>query len=201
MELISVMEKWNPGTISSFLKDNHIVCSYSRGYRTVREKRLGKQSYLAPSREDIREAHTILAYCFTDSLFSLLNRLVMSQREVVYRRFFRFWLNFPNRNYRSRSVEYRFNRCWHHTFHLKKKTFPIFKNLLKTSETATTVPGCLKIPLTSMRVVCIAPCKLWEHRPQVPDLVNCFPLPHPPDWFLNPLEETLLQFYFSFYSE
>ena len=28
------------------------------------------QSYLATSREDLREAHTILAYCFTDSLFS-----------------------------------------------------------------------------------------------------------------------------------
>ena len=30
-----------------------------------------KQSYLATSREDIRKAHTILAYCFTDSLCSL----------------------------------------------------------------------------------------------------------------------------------
>ena len=27
----------------------------------------------AASRDDIREAHTILTYCFTDSLFSLLN--------------------------------------------------------------------------------------------------------------------------------
>ena len=56
LESISVMEKLNPGTISSFLKDTHIVCSYSRGYRNVREKRWGKQSYmyLATSREDIR---------------------------------------------------------------------------------------------------------------------------------------------------
>ena len=30
-----------------------------------------KQSYLATSREDIREAHTILAYRFTDSVCSL----------------------------------------------------------------------------------------------------------------------------------
>ena len=99
LQLTSVMEKWNPGSISSFLKDTHIVCSYSRDYRNAREKRLGKQSYLATSREDVREAHTILAYCFTDSLFSFLNRPVMSQCKVVYRRFFRFWLNFPNRNY------------------------------------------------------------------------------------------------------
>ena len=35
-------------------------------------------------------------------------------------------------------------------------------------------------------------CKLWEHRPQLPDLVNCSPLPTR-DWSLNPLEETLLQ--------
>ena len=31
-----------------------------------------KQSYLATSSEDIREAHTILAFGFTDSLFSRL---------------------------------------------------------------------------------------------------------------------------------
>ena len=34
----------------------------------VGEKSWGRQSYLANSREDIREAHTILVYCFTDSL-------------------------------------------------------------------------------------------------------------------------------------
>ena len=38
----------------------------NRGGWNVGEKRWGKQSYLATSREDIREAHTILAYCFTD---------------------------------------------------------------------------------------------------------------------------------------
>ena len=43
----------------------------NRGGWNVGEKRWGKQSYLATSREDIREAHTILAYCFTDSLCSL----------------------------------------------------------------------------------------------------------------------------------
>ena len=32
----------------------------------VAEKWWGKQSYLATSRGDIREAYTILAYCFTD---------------------------------------------------------------------------------------------------------------------------------------
>ena len=42
----------------------------NRGSGNVWEKRWGKQSYLAMSSEDIREAHTILAYCFTDSLCS-----------------------------------------------------------------------------------------------------------------------------------
>ena len=37
----------------------------------VKKKRWGKQSYLATSKEDIREAHTILAYCFTDLPYSL----------------------------------------------------------------------------------------------------------------------------------
>ena len=41
----------------------------------VKEKQWGKQSYLASSREDIIEAHTILAYFFTDSLFSLCSSL------------------------------------------------------------------------------------------------------------------------------
>ena len=42
----------------------------NRGVWNVREKRWGKQSYLATSRENLREAHTILACCFTDSLCS-----------------------------------------------------------------------------------------------------------------------------------
>ena len=42
----------------------------NRGGWNIGGKRWGKQSYLATSREDIREAHTILAYCFTDSLCS-----------------------------------------------------------------------------------------------------------------------------------
>ena len=35
----------------------------NRGVWNVREKRWGKQSYLATSRENLREAHTILACC------------------------------------------------------------------------------------------------------------------------------------------
>ena len=37
-----------------------------RGGWNVREKRWGKQSYLATSREGIREANAIVVYCFTD---------------------------------------------------------------------------------------------------------------------------------------
>ena len=71
----------------------------NRGDWNVKEKRWGKQSYLATSREDIREAYTILAYCFTGSLF---------KHKVVHRRFFQFWLTLPNRNFKSRSIEYNF---------------------------------------------------------------------------------------------
>ena len=80
------------------------------------------------------------------------NRRVMSRRKVVYRRFFQFWLISLNRNYKWHALEYNFNWCWHHTLHLKKKTFSIFEKLLKTSRTTTRVPSCLKILLTSMRV-------------------------------------------------
>ena len=66
LELISVMKKCNPGTISSFPKDTHMEWSCSRGYRNVRENQWGMQSCLATSSGDIREAHTILVYCFTD---------------------------------------------------------------------------------------------------------------------------------------
>ena len=107
------------------------------------------------------------------------NRRVMSRRKVVYRRFFQFWLIFLNRNYKWHALEYNFNWCWHQTLHLKKKTFSIFEKLLKTSGTTTRVPSCLKILLTSMRVgvlACWSLRKLWEHRPQVPDLDNSSPV-------------------------
>ena len=42
--------------------------SLKKSLTHVTEKRWGKQSYLETSREDIRGAHTILTYCFTDSL-------------------------------------------------------------------------------------------------------------------------------------
>ena len=34
------------------------------------KKGWGKQSYPATEKEDIRETHTVLAYCFSDSLSS-----------------------------------------------------------------------------------------------------------------------------------
>ena len=78
---------------------------------------------------------------------------VMSWRKVVYCRFFQFWLNYPNRNYKSRSIEYNFNWCWHHALHLRKKTLPILENLVTTSRTTTKGINWLKIPLTSTCVV------------------------------------------------
>ena len=64
-----------------------------------------------------------------------------------------FWLIFPNRNYKSRLIEYNLNWCCHHTLHLKKITLPIFEYLLKTPGTTTKVLSCLKISLTGMRVL------------------------------------------------
>ena len=91
------------------------------------------------------------------------NRLVMSWRKVVYRRFFQFWLIFPNRTYKSRSIEHNFNWYCHHTLHLKKITFPIFECLLKPSGTTTKVLSCWRYRWLA--------CVFSEHRPQVPDLV------------------------------
>ena len=95
----------------------------------------------------------VLIYYFTVITSILFDRVVMSRLEVVYRRFFQFWLIFPNQNYQSRSKEYNFNWCWHRTLPLKKKRFSIFENLLITSGTTTKVLSCLKIPLTSMRLI------------------------------------------------
>ena len=77
----------------------------------------------------------------------------MSKLEVFYRRFFQFWLIFPNQNYQSRSKENNFNWCWHRTLLLKKNWLYISENFLKTSGTTTKVLSCLKIPLTSMRFI------------------------------------------------
>ena len=85
-------------------------------------------------------------------------------------------LNFQNCNYKSRSVEYNCNWSWHHTLHLKKKTFFIFENLLKTSGTTMKISSCLKIPLTSMRVDRLASCESIVSRFQTSSIVS--PLPN-----------------------
>ena len=105
---------------------------------------------------------------------------------MVYCRFFQFWLIFPNRNYKSRSIGYNFNWCWQHALHLKKKTLPIFENLVTTSRTTTKVVSCLKIPLTSMCVVV---------RTSSPGsrLRQFFPTSPPPELVFQSIEETLLQ--------
>ena len=79
----------------------------------------------------------VIPYCFTDSLCSL----------HVYTSLF------PDQNYKSRSIEYNLNWCWHHAPHLKKKALPVFENLVTTSRTTTKVVSCLKISLTSWCVV------------------------------------------------
>ena len=125
----------------------------------------------------------------------------MSRLEVVYRRFFQFWLIFPNQNYQSRSKEYNFNWCWHRTLPLKKKRFSIFENLLKTSGTTTKVLSCLKIPLTSMRF--IASCENVVPRFQTSPILS-FPSPPPPGLvssspWRNSSTASAEEFYYSFY--
>ena len=118
----------------------------------------------------------VLIYLFTVITCILFNRLLMSKLEVVYRRFFQFWLIFPNQNYQARLKEYNLHWCWHRTLPLKKKIFSIFENSLITSGTTMKVLSCFKIPLTSMRFY----CKLWERRPQAPDFANSsLPSPFP----------------------
>ena len=88
--------------------------------------------------------------------------------------------------YKSRSIGYNFNWCWQHALHLKKKTLPIFENLVTTSRTTTKVVSCLKIPLTSMCVVV---------RTSSPGsrLRQFFPTSPPPELVFQSIEETLLQ--------
>ena len=73
-------------------------------------------------------------------------------------------------------IIFNFNWCWHHALLLKNKTFPIFENLLKTSETTTKDRSRLKIPLTSTRVDHFASCDCIVARSQKPSI----PSPHPP---------------------
>ena len=47
-----------------------LIFTPNRGGWNVRGKMVGQQSYLATSREDMREAHTILASWYTNSLLS-----------------------------------------------------------------------------------------------------------------------------------
>ena len=52
------------------LSGNNFQINTLRLSEEVEMLRSGKQSYLETSREDIREGHSIVVYCFTDSLFS-----------------------------------------------------------------------------------------------------------------------------------
>ena len=129
----------------------------------------------------------VLIYWFTVITCILFNWLVMSRLEVVYRRFFQFWLIFSNQNYQSRSKEYNFNWCWHRTLPLKKKTFSIFENLLKTSGTTTKVLSCLKIPLTSMRFIANVRTSSPGSRPR-----QFFPFLPPPPSLLQPVLKSFI---------
>ena len=116
------------------------------------EKRWGKQSYLATSREDIREALTILGCCFTDSLCSRVHtpidwRCLNAELFPVVS----FNLaHFPKP--KLRLIEYNLNWCRHHTLHFTSYTNPkrIFtQNVRNNNE----VLSYLEIPLTSMHVL------------------------------------------------
>ena len=150
----------------------------------------------------MREARTIQPLCFTDSLSSLFNRpIVLTQSSLPS--FLSILAQFPKRSYKSRSIEYNFDWCWHHTLHLKKKTFPIFENLLKTSGTTTKVLSCLKIPLTSMRVDRLASCENIVPMFQTSSMVPPSPTPGLVPNFLgrNSSTASAKEFYYSFYSE
>ena len=72
-------ETWNKSSQSEKVFKNYTGSNTSWNYFFFNfqggwnfgEKRWGKHSYLATSREDIREAHTVLAYSFTDLPCSL----------------------------------------------------------------------------------------------------------------------------------
>ena len=64
------------------------------------------------------------------------------KHEVVYRRFFQFWLIFPNRNYQSRSIEYNFNWCWHHTLPLKKKWISLSSKICSNNQEQVVNKAC-----------------------------------------------------------
>ena len=47
-----------------------------------------------------------------------------SRHKVAYRLLFQFWFITLNQNYKSRSIEYNFNWCWHHTLPYEKESLP-----------------------------------------------------------------------------
>lgn len=95
-----------------------------------------KQSYLLTSREDLREGHTILAYCFINSVSSCVypfNCPVIPHLEVVYHRFFQFWLisqtkisSHAQKDIISTDADIT------HTLPLRKKRFFISENFFRT---------------------------------------------------------------------
>ena len=138
----------------------------SKEEETVEKKQWSKQSNLATSREDIRETHSILAYCFTELLF--LSTCVVSP-QCRLPRVFQVWLILPNRKCWWRSIEYNSNWYW---LSVSSKIRSKRQEHRRQSSAAWEYSWLACVyqtlstsspPLTSMRV---------------PDLVN--PLPPPP---------------------
>ena len=55
LELVSVIWKWDPGIISSFLEDIHIICSYSKGYWITSQKISEKTSSISSRRTIMKQ--------------------------------------------------------------------------------------------------------------------------------------------------
>ena len=57
LELVSVIWKWDPGIISSFLEDIHIICSYSRGY-WINSQKISVEYFQLEDNDETRKAES-----------------------------------------------------------------------------------------------------------------------------------------------
>ena len=145
---------------------------YAYQWRLRRQGKMVKQAVIPGNFKRRYRRSPILAYCFTDSLFSRvyssIDRSSLSSKLFTVVSFNFGPIFFSDGNYHSGTIKYNCNWCRHQTLHLRKKTFPVFENLFKTSGAPRKVLSFLKIPLISMHIDHIASFENITTRSQTP---------------------------------
>ena len=108
------------------------------------------------------------------------------------------------KNCQSHSVEYNFNWCWHLTLLLKKRRFPIFQNLLKTSGTTKVLTAAWRYCWLACVLIALQVVRMLSPDSRLSQFFPSLPIPKTPGLvpkspWRNSSTASAEDFYYSFY--